>query len=76
MEKKFISLELLIFLRNMGKFLLKLHYLFLKLFYRAKKKFEHFFKSITQGSGISCKPPGEYSQRFKDFVEEIFEGDQ
>ena len=41
--------------------------------FRAKKKFEHFFKSITQGSGISCKPPLEYAERFKNFVKEIFE---
>jgi hypothetical protein len=32
---------------------------------------EHFFKSITQGNGISCKPPDEYAQRFVNFVEEI-----
>jgi hypothetical protein len=40
--------------------------------FRAKKKMEHFFKSITQGSGISCKPPIEYSNRFKHYVQEIF----
>ena len=38
-----------------------------------KKKFEHFFKSITQGRGISCKPPIEYSERFISFVKKIFE---
>ncbi|MCQ2818935.1 MAG: hypothetical protein MJ252_16845 [archaeon] len=29
--------------------------------YGARKKFEHFAKSITQGSGISCYPPEDYS---------------
>ena len=49
------------------------NYLFINIIFSAKKKFEHFFKSIAQGKGISCKPPTEYAQRFKDFVEEIFE---
>lgn len=40
--------------------------------YGAKKKMEHFFKSITQGKGISCKPPNEYAERFKNFVRETF----
>jgi hypothetical protein len=33
-----------------------------------KKKMEHFFKGIAQGSGISCKPPNEYSERFKNYM--------
>ena len=61
------------FLHSMGK---KYQFKLKFLHNSAKKKFEHFFKSITQGRGISCKPPSEYSQRFKDFIEEIFEGDQ
>ena len=40
-----------------------------------KKKFEHFFKSIAQGRGISCKPPPEYSQRFINFIKNILRND-
>ena len=34
---------------------------------------EHFVKSISQGKGISCKPPEEYSQRFGEFLMKIFD---
>jgi hypothetical protein len=33
---------------------------------------EHFFKGIAQGSGISCKPPDEYKDRFNNFMENVF----
>lgn len=33
---------------------------------------EHFFKGITQGDGISCKPPGEYKDRFYNFMQKVF----
>ena len=32
---------------------------------------EHFFKGITQGNGISCKPPNEYMERFQNFTKSI-----
>ena len=41
--------------------------------YGGKKKMEHFVKSISQGKGISCKPPEEYSQRFGEFLMRIFD---
>ena len=37
----------------------------------ATKKVEYIVKSVGQGSGISCKPPNEYSNRFINFVEKI-----
>ena len=33
---------------------------------------ENFFKGITNGSGISCKPPKEYMERFTNFSEKVF----
>jgi hypothetical protein len=33
---------------------------------------EHFFKGISQGSGISCKPPEEYKERFVNFIQKVF----
>ena len=37
------------------------------------KKF--IVKSVSQGNGISCKPPNEYSKRFVNFVEKILNTD-
>lgn len=39
--------------------------------YGGKKKFEHAFKSVFQGSGISCQPPEDYAKRFLTFFDEI-----
>ena len=39
--------------------------------YGATKKVEYIVKSVSQGTGISCKPPEEYSNRFINFVENI-----
>ena len=39
--------------------------------YGATKKMEYIVKSVSQGTGISCKPPDEYSKRFIKFVESI-----
>ena len=39
--------------------------------YGATKKMEYIVKSVSQGTGISCKPPNEYSRRFIKFVEKI-----
>ena len=39
--------------------------------YGATKKMEYIVKSVSQGTGISCKPPDEYSRRFVHFVETI-----
>ena len=39
--------------------------------YGATKKMEYIVKSVSQGTGISCKPPDEYSRRFIKFVEKI-----
>ena len=33
---------------------------------------EHFFKSVFQGSEISCKPPDEYFDRFCYLVKSLF----
>ena len=41
--------------------------------YGGKKKMEHLVKTISQGFGISCKPPDEYSKRFGQFLIKIFE---
>ena len=43
--------------------------------YGGKKKMEHLVKSISQGSGISCKPPDEYSDRFINFIKRILDVD-
>ena len=43
--------------------------------YGATKKMEYVFKSVSQGTGISCKPPDEYSKRFIHFVETILNTD-
>lgn len=43
--------------------------------YGGKKKMEHAFKSVFQGSGISCQPPMEYSNRFIKFMSGIFSDD-
>lgn len=37
-----------------------------------KKKGEFIFKSIAQGSSISCKPPKEYCERFNIFMKKVF----
>ena len=39
--------------------------------YGATKKVEYIVKSVSQGNGISCKPPDEYSKRFINFVDTI-----
>ena len=39
--------------------------------YGATKKVEYIVKSVSQGNGISCKPPDEYSTRFVNFIEKI-----
>ncbi len=39
--------------------------------YGATKKVEYIVKSVSQGKGISCKPPDEYSKRFINFVNKI-----
>jgi 1-phosphatidylinositol-4-phosphate 5-kinase len=41
--------------------------------YDAKKKAEHFFKSIAFGDTISAIPPKEYADRFFNFIENIVE---
>ena len=73
MGKRFTFSALLIFSHNTGKniFIYTLNFLNIFIF-RTKKKFEFFFKSVTQGGGISCKPPDEYSERFKHFISDIF----
>ena len=43
--------------------------------YGATKKMEYIFKSVGQGTGISCKPPNEYSNRFINFLESILNTD-
>ncbi len=43
--------------------------------YGGKKKMEYIVKSVSQGNGISCKPPDEYSRRFINFVENILNTD-
>ena len=43
--------------------------------YGATKKVEYIVKSVSQGNGISCKPPDEYSNRFINFVEKILISD-
>ena len=39
--------------------------------YGASKKVEYIVKSVSQGNGISCKPPNIYSQRFIKFIDKI-----
>ena len=41
----------------------------------ATKKVEYIVKSVSQGAGISCKPPNEYSSRFINFVDKILSVD-
>ena len=41
--------------------------------YDGKKKIENFFKSFTQGKGISCQPPKEYRERFNQFIRKCFD---
>ena len=41
----------------------------------ATKKVEYIVKSVSQGAGISCKPPNEYSNRFINFVDKILSVD-
>ena len=41
----------------------------------ATKKVEYIVKSVSQGAGISCKPPNEYSTRFINFVDKILSDD-
>ena len=36
---------------------------------------EHFFKSVFQGSEISCKPPDEYYERFSNLLKNLFQHD-
>ena len=43
--------------------------------YGATKKMEYIVKSVSQGTGISCKPPDEYSKRFIKFVDMILNSD-
>ena len=38
--------------------------------YNAKKKLEHFVKSIKWGNAISCVPPQQYAERFMNFMDE------
>ena len=43
--------------------------------YGTTKKVEYIVKSVSQGNGISCKPPNEYSKRFVNFIEKILNTD-
>lgn len=42
----------------------------------ATKKVEYIVKSVSQGPGISCKPPNEYSSRFISFIDKILSVDK
>ncbi len=41
--------------------------------YGASKRVEYIVKSVSQGKGISCKPPDEYSKRFIRFIDTILD---
>ena len=41
--------------------------------YGASKRVEYIVKSVSQGKGISCKPPNEYSKRFIRFIDTILD---
>ena len=40
------------------------------------KKVEYVVKSVSQGTGISCKPPNEYSKRFINCVKTVLKCDE
>ena len=41
----------------------------------ASKKVEYVVKSVSQGTGISCKPPNQYSKRFINCVKTVLKCD-
>ena len=41
--------------------------------YGPSKRVEYIVKSVSQGKGISCKPPDEYSKRFIRFIDTILD---
>ena len=43
--------------------------------YGTSKKVEYIVKTMSQGKGISCKPPDEYSQRFIKYIDKILNVD-
>ena len=43
--------------------------------YGGKKRMEYIIKSVSQGTGISCKPPDEYYRRFINFIDSILNTD-